>query len=208
MKIGHFHIFLALVLVCKSFADNAIAPNEEKLRRMEQQHEHMHEAFEEERQHLEQMFEDAKSKGWNRMMKNVAKASAELGHEMSQLEEDTHGRIDTLSREIKRNRMAQEHSHENEHEGKLQLMEQEHEHMHEAFDEEQQHLHQEFEDAKSKGWNRKMENVRKAAAELHEAMTHIEEVTHKRINRQMEQDTHEEGIATLRGEKFRKDHFI
>merc|ERR1719464_605093 len=60
----------------------------------------IHRAFEEEKKLLDLEYEDAKSKGWYRKMKNVAKASAELNKKMEMIEEDAKRRQSRFMRKM------------------------------------------------------------------------------------------------------------
>merc|ERR1712095_226233 len=61
----------------------------------------MYRGFEEEKKHLDLEYEDAKSKGWYRKMKNVAKASAELNQKMEMIEEDAKRRQTRFMRKMR-----------------------------------------------------------------------------------------------------------
>merc|ERR1719464_1318279 len=60
----------------------------------------IHRAFEEEKKLLDLEYEDAKSKGWYRKMRNVAKASAELNKKMEMIEEDAKRRHSRFMRKM------------------------------------------------------------------------------------------------------------
>merc|ERR1712095_232092 len=61
----------------------------------------MYRGFEEEKKHLDLEYEDAKSKGWYRKMKNVAKASAELNQKMEMIEEEAKRRQTRFMRKMR-----------------------------------------------------------------------------------------------------------
>jgi len=106
MKIESVHIFITLASLCKTYAsdnnsgvraiDGDAAKYERALHSMAKRNEHIRRVFEEEKKHLDLEFEDAKSKGWYRKMKNVAKASAELGQKMEQIQEGVKRRENAL----------------------------------------------------------------------------------------------------------------
>merc|ERR1711862_85243 len=172
MKIKMLQIFINLVFVGKSLAENYRT----EAQRMALEHERIHQAFEEEKRFLEQEFKDAESKGWNRKMEKIIKASAELQQEMEQMEEDMHTEIRKMGLNPKHEHEHDDHEVEHEHEA-------EHELIHRGYEEEKQALIQEFKDAESKGWNKKMEKVIDKAAHLEQEMQLADGIMHKKLRK-------------------------
>merc|ERR1719232_2109634 len=77
-----------------------------------------------------------------------------------------------------------------EHEHDVHEVEQEHELIHQEFEEEKQALVREFKDAESKGWNKKMEKVIKAAADLEQEMQSVDGIMHKKLRKRGLQPRH------------------
>merc|ERR1711982_124659 len=90
--------------------------------------------------------------------------------------------------EIRKMGLNQEHEHEHDvhavgHEHDVHEVEQEHELIHQEFEEEKQALVREFKDAESKGWNKKMEKVIKATADLEQEMQSVDGIMHKKLRK-------------------------
>merc|ERR1712010_228198 len=71
-----------------------------QLERAFEEYAEIHRAFEQEKKHLDLEYEDAKSKGWYRKMRNVAKASAELNQKMEMIEEEAKRRQSRFMRKM------------------------------------------------------------------------------------------------------------